>query len=246
MKALRLTLSLLLLAACLTACIAIPTGNRQIIEGSGTLAEETRAINGISAVQLSMQGTLHIEIGSTASLRVSAEDNLLPSIETNVHGGELEIRATPDVDLRPRQPIDYYLTVPSLDRIGISSSGDVEAGALTTSHFEAAISSSGSLSIESLQAETVNVEISSSGSLTIAGGAVQSQTVRISSSGDYGAKELQSDEASVRLTSSGSATIRVLNRLEGNLTSSGNVYYLGSPQVTVDTSSSGRAVQIGG
>ena len=244
MKSILLVLSLLLAAALLSACLVAPIGDSQTIEGSGTLAEETRTTSAFDVVELSMPGTLHIESGASVSLRVSAEDNLLPYIETDTGGGKLQIRTRPGINVRARLPIDFYLTVPSLDGMRTTSSGNIEAADLVTTHFQAAITSSGSITLQGLQAETLEVEISSSGGVTILGGAVESQTIRISSSGEYLAKQLQSAEASVRLASSGTATLRVSDRLDGSLTSSGNLYYLGSPQVSVNTDSSGRTIQI--
>jgi Putative auto-transporter adhesin, head GIN domain len=228
----------------LSGCLVSPLAGQEILEGSGTLAEENRTVDRITRVQLGAPATLHIEIGSIESLRVSADDNLLPYLEAEVRGGELDLRVRPGVNVRPRQPIDFYLTVPALERIRITSSGDVEAPDLAAPHFEATITSSGSMTIAGLQAETLDVEITSSGRLTILGGSAENQTIRISSSGDYDAKAVQSKRASVRLTSSGSATLQVLERLDADLSSSGNVYYLGSPEVSVDTSSSGKAIPI--
>lgn len=244
MRALRSTISLLLLAAALAACLPVPLSGAQAIDGSGTLAEETRPVSSVTAVQLSMPGTLHIQIGPSESLRISAEDNLLPYIQTESRGGELDIHTQSNANLRPSKPIDYYLTVQSLDTIHITSSGDVEAPALTAARFDVGISSSGSLTLESLRAETLRVDISSSGSLAILGGTVARQDIRISSSGGYAAKDLESRQAFIRLSSSGSATVRAVESLQADLSSSGSVYYLGSPQLRVDTSSSGKAIPI--
>lgn len=244
MKTIRSTISLFILVAALAACLPLPLSGGQTIDGSGTLTEETRPISGVTAVRLSMPGTLHIEIGPSESLRLSAEDNLLPYIQTESRAGELDIHTQSNVNLRPSLPIDYFLTVQSLDTLHVSSSGDVEAPALTATHFDVGISSSGSITIEGLLAETLRVDISSSGSLAILGGGVQRQEVSISSSGAYAAKDLESQQASIRLSSSGSATVRAVESLEADLSSSGNVFFLGSPQLRVDTSSSGKAIPI--
>jgi hypothetical protein len=237
----------LLLALGLTGCTATlsPAGG-QTVEGSGTLAEETRPIGDVTAVELAMPGTLHIELGAASLLRVSAEDNLLEWIETEAPqgGGELVIQTTPGVDLLPRDPIDYYLTVPGLDTLIVSSSGDVEAPDIVASHFSVTINSSGNVALRSLQAETLDADLSSSGNLIIGGGQVGRQEISLSSSGNYMAKDVASLEAQADLSSSGSATLRVQDSLRATLSSNGMLYYLGSPQVTLDVSSSGQAVQI--
>ncbi len=242
----------------------IPISNREI-RGSGNVIEESREVSGITGVELATIGTLHIETGETESLLVEAEDNLLEHIQTGVRGGTLEIGTPNDVNLRTTQPVNYYLTVTGLDTIRISSSGDIEAPDLEAERFSVIISSSGDLQMRDLEADilsvdinssgdmimgtlhanTLDVDINSSGHLNIAGGQVETQNVIISSSGDYDARDLESDEAEVRISSNGSATIRVNDHLKANLSSSGDLYYIGSPTVDVRTTSSGDVEQIG-
>ena len=227
------------------------------------MSEENRTVSGISGVELAMQGDLFIELGSSESLRIEAEDNLLEYIQTEVSAGTLVIENQRMVNLRNSKPINYYLTLTKLDSIRISSSGNIQAPDLQSERFSVTISSSGSISMGdlactslkveisssgeftmgNLTAETIDVRISSSGSIEIAGGQVQEQEITISSSGQYRAEDLASAEADVTLTSSGTATVRVSDQLNGRLSSSGNLYYIGNPSVNVSTTSSGKAVQ---
>jgi hypothetical protein len=183
-------------------------------------------------------------MGDGESLRIEAEDNLLEYIETDVRAGRLAIETRQGTNLRATRPIKYYLTVDTLDRIEVSSSGDVEAGNLRSESFSVKISSSGDVFVESLDCTSLRVDISSSGNLEISGGQVQRQDINISSSGEYRARDLPSVEAEVTVTSSGTAEIRVSDQLSGRLSSSGDIRYIGSPEVDVSTSSSGRVVQI--
>lgn len=248
------------------ACNTLFGGNigRETINGSGTVIEVTRLLDDLTSVELAMPGTLYIETGNRVELRIEAEDNLMEHIFSDVTAGKLVIRTAPGINLRHTRPINYYLTVVELDRVAITSSGDINTGDLAADSFEIASSSSGNLTlgnlacdslqvgisssgdvlISSLIAESVRVNISSSGSLGIQSGLVESQDIRISSSGEYRAEALESSKADVTLSSSGSATIRVSESLSGSLSSSGNIYYLGDPGVDVSTSSSGKAVKI--
>jgi len=236
---------LILLLSILACDVAMNgAGSREMIRGSGVVVDETRNPNNFSGVQLSMEGTLHIVMGSSESLRIEAEDNLLEYIQTDVKAGKLVIETLQGVNLQSTQPIHYYLTVEELNSIGNSSSGDVEAEDLQSQFFSVTISSSGDVTISNLMADSISVKISSSGNLEIQGGQVQQQIITISSSGEYQAKDLASVEAEVTLSSSGTARIRVSDHLRGKLTSSGNIYYIGTPQVNVSTSSSGRTVPI--
>ena len=260
-----LTLIGLMLALGMLACeLTVGSFGGQSVRGSGTVVEQSRSIGDISGVELTIEGTLHIEMGSSESLSIEAEDNLLEYIQTDERAGKLVIRTSPGYNLRPTRPINYYLTVDELDSIGTFSSGDVEAGDLqadslstTTSSsgsisigrlgctsLQAQISSSGDVVVTDLMADSINVRITSSGSLEILGGQVDQQNITLSSSGEYRANDLASLEADVTLTSNGSATIRVSDRLSGRLSSSGDIYYIGNPTVDVSTSSSGKVVQI--
>jgi len=240
-------------------------GNGETVRGSGTVAEETRTLNGVSGVDLALPGTLHIAMGNSESLRIEADDNLMAYIQTNVIMGKLVIESRQGTNLRPTHPINYYLTVTELNSLVISSSGDIETENLQSGSFSITISSSGKVTIsgldctslhmkisssgntviENLMADSISVTISSSGNLDIQKGQVQQQEINISSSGEYHARDLESVSANVTLTSSGEATIRVSDHLTGRLSSSGNINYIGDPDINVSMTSSGRTVQIG-
>lgn len=229
------------------ACNAVTIGGWEsgnAVRGSGNVVSENRSVSGISGVELTMNGTLHIATGSNDSLRVEAEDNLQPYIRTDVMGGRLVIETRPGVQLDNTRPINYFLTVKQLSQIALSSSGDAQADDLHAESFSIAISSSGNITIGRLEADSINVRISSSGEVEIRGGQVRTQSISLTSSGEYRARDLKSADADVSLSSSGKATIRVSDHLTGQLSSSGNVYYIGNPDVRITRSSSGAAVQL--
>jgi hypothetical protein len=239
-------------------------GGNQLVPGSGTPASENRAVSNFTGVELGTPGTMDVSLGSSESLRIEADDNLLQYIQTDVSGGRLVIKTRQGITLQPVRPIKYHLTVLRLNSLGISSSGDITVPDLKSDDFSITISSSGNLtmkqldcsslrvqisssgdtSISALNAKSISVNISSSGNLDIVGGNVPKQTITISSSGEYRARDLASENADVSLSSSGEATLRVSAVLSGRLSSSGNINYIGSPKVNVSTSSSGRAKQI--
>jgi len=259
---LSFTLVGLILIFSILACTV--TVNGETVRGSGTVIEETRTVSGVSGVELALPGTLHITMGSSESLRIEADDNLMEYIQTDVRSGGLVIESRHGINLRSTRPINYYLTVTELSSLVTSSDGDIETDNLQSDSFSITTSSSGNVSISGLDctslrvkisssgnvkvselaADSISVDISSSGNLDIQKGKVQQQDINISSSGEYHARDLESVSANVILTSSGEATIRVSERLTGRLSSSGNINYIGSPDVNVNTTSSGKAVQI--
>jgi len=234
---------LIVLSLLLCSCdVGISPGS---VQGSGKIASEDRQVQGIRGVTLATTGDLTIALGSQESLRIEAEDNLLPYLETQVRNGTLTIGTRPNTNLRPTRPIRYALTVKSLEALSTTSSGNIAGPLLPADRFTATISSSGNMRLAGLNANSLQVLISSSGNLEISEGEVKQQNITISSSGQYKAGGVRSQTADVRLSSSGNATIWVTGSLNAQLSSSGNVNYYGKPAITQRMSSSGKLVSLG-
>jgi hypothetical protein len=234
------------------------------IRGSGRIVRVNRVVGDIDAVRLATIGTLHIEFGEREELIIEGEDNIIEHIETDVEHGTLKIANERRYNLRPTEPVDYYLTVEKLEGIALSSAGDayapdieasrfwisvsssgeLETGRIATGQLEVSISSSGDVSIPYLESKSLEASLSSSGGLVIEGGTVVEQDIRLSSSGSYRARDLESDRADVRVSSSGSAYVLVTEDLNARMSSSGSVYYSGNPRVKQRTSSSGRLMRL--
>ena len=256
----NLLIGLILATLVIMAC---GIGNARTVRGSGDVIEESRAVSGVSGVELSTLGNLTIELGDTESFRIEAEDNLMEHLETDVRAGTFRIKTQDRVRLDPTKPVNYYLTVKSLNSIKITSSGDIQAPDLEADKFSINISSSGDLEMGDLDAEMLTVRISSSGDVTmgelnansievditstgnldITGGRVETQNITISSSGNYTAQDMESDKADVMLSSAGSAYIWVEDDLKANLNSSGDLHYRGDATVNANTSSTGDVIQ---
>lgn len=262
-------LVVILTMAVVLACQLPQIGTVQFpatVRGSGTMAEEMRSVTGITGVMLGTVGTLHVEVGNEESLRIEAEDNIIPLIETEVRNGTLNIEMRPNTSVFTTRSIDYYLTVVELTEVSTassgdiivvtdvaadrfaahtSSSGDISIGDLTCDTLDARLSSSGDITIDQLSASAIEAHLSSSGNLNVDDGEVERQNVSLSSSGDYNARNLASQEATLRLSSSGSATVWVGQTLDARLSSSGDVLYRGNPSVDYSSSSSGDLRPLG-
>ena len=233
--------------------------------GSGRITTEQRNVSAISGVSLHTDGELFIEVGNTEALRVEADDNLIPYIQTDVRDGVLTIQTGPKGNLHFSRSVRYYLTVKSLNSIAIFSSGNIQAPDLKADKFFINVSSSGNLKMGDLQtgalvvninssgdvtmrvlnAQLLEANIRSSGNLNIGGGEVKKQNIVLNSSGDYKAQNLESDESDVSLISSGNAAIRVRDQLRADLHSSGDLRYRGNPTVNLNKGSSGNLIHIG-
>ena len=226
----------------LSACL-LPV-NHITVRGSGAIVSETRVVKGIDRVDLATLGELQIIQGDEEGLVVSAEENILPLLETSVRGSTLEIRTEENVVVLPTRKVTYTLKVKNISSLSVSSSGSIDADKLDSQKLEIFIRSSGNIRIGNLTASNLRVHISSSGNVILKGRVV-SQDVRITSSGNYLATDLQSQAAYVNISSSGNARIWVNDDLGIQLSSSGNVDYYGDPQVASKISSSGKVNPLG-
>ncbi len=232
------------------------------VRGSGDVVEETREVRGIDEVRgvsNATIGDLYIEIGEETSLRIEVEDNLIDYIETEVRGDVLHIETRRGVSLRPREAIEFYLTVPTLESLSISGTGSAEAPDLESKRFSATVSGTGDVQIESLDVNTaeleitgtggaeiaclqgarLEVEISGTGAATIEEGRVKHQEVELSGSGSYKAQDLESETAQVEVSGVGTATLWATETLDAEVSGSGNIRYRGAPTVRSEVSGVG-------
>jgi len=206
------TIPLLLICALLTGCVF------NTISGSGRVTTETRNVSGFSAISMGGSGRVVVEQTGTESLTVTADDNLLPYIKTEVHGNELSLGVKDFTNISPSTDITYKVTVKNLDGLSISGSGMADA--------------------QKIQTKRLKIEISGSGKAKAVGSADDLE-LSISGSGDYEGDRLQTKRADISISGSGSATVAASDKLDANVSGSGSVTYTGEPRVTQQISGSG-------
>jgi putative autotransporter adhesin-like protein len=205
-------LSLLMVGVCVAGCDIAG------VPGSGNVVSETRPVSGFSSVDLSGAGEVIVDRNGTESLTVSADDNLLPYLTTDVRGGVLTLGTKPGTNVNPSKRIVYKLTAKDLDGLSVSGSGSVEATGIKSAR--------------------LLVDVSGAGQLHVSGSADQ-QDIAISGSGDYRAPDLDSKVATISISGSGNAALTVSDKLDANISGSGSVEYTGGAIVTQHISGSG-------
>ena len=211
------------------------------VRGSGYISEEIHTFTGIAGVQLATMGELEIRLGDKEELRIEADDNLLQHFEAERDGGTLRIGTIDRTWLRPSRTVRYTLTVKELEFIGLSSSGNAHAPALSADRLEIRVTSSGNLSVDDIEADSLDVRITSSGNVRIGDGVVDRLDLRLSSSGNYDGEFVRSARVIARVSSSGTARLWAEESIDASASSSGSISYSGDPEVF---ESSGRVRRI--
>ncbi len=214
--------------------------NRESVEGSGTPATEERDISpDITSVSLSGTGDLTIVPGSTPSLSVTADDNVLPLLETETDGGKLTISTKSRVSLRPKTKISYTLTVPRLSAISVSGAGNVTAQQLTTGALTVKLSGAGTANLSNVACKSLTLNLSGAGSAKLSG-TTERLTVKLSGAGDIDGAGLKATAADVQISGAGHANVWATEELKARVSGAGDVRYKGSPRLEQRTSGAGR------
>lgn len=219
-----------LLPVLLTSCFGIR------VIGSGKVISEERQVSGINRISIGSSMNLFIEQTGSESVRIEADDNVIPYVTTQKTGGELAIRLK-SVSFGSIHPINCYVTVKDLSKIKVSSSATVKCDDLKTENFsiEMASSSKGALIVHVTK---LDLNIGSSADITLSGEAV-SQDIKLGSSGKLEAYNLVSKDCKIVAQSSGYANINVSEKLDAQVSSSAQVNYKGDPEINSKISSSG-------
>jgi len=207
------------------------------ISGSGNIISEERKVEGFSGILVSAGINLFISQGSIESLKIEAEDNIIPLLITEVKNGKLEIhyKHLGLSSLRLIKPVNVYATVKELNDLGVSSGATVKSEEINTDSIKINLSSgaSGELSI---QTSSIDVNLSSGTNMRISG-KTDIQKINLSSGSSYDALDFVSKSAAIDASSGSSAKINVSDGLDVNISSGGLVQYKGTPKISSDISS---------
>jgi hypothetical protein len=120
LRALFLAAGLLAVVAPMSAASAGPLswlGGGERVRGSGKIVKQNRELGHFTALATSVSGDVDIRMGSSESVTVETDDNILPLIETVVENGTLRIRPVKrDLQLDTRN-MKIVVTVRTLNRI---------------------------------------------------------------------------------------------------------------------------------
>lgn len=207
------------------------------IDGKGPVVEKELQLSNFSGVSLNISADVYLKQGNTQSVRVSAQQNIIDLLETNVEDNIWKIKTEENID--DHAPIKIYITVPRMTYVKLSGSGDIYTENTFTGNdvVEVGISGSGDLRFKTT-ARSIQAAISGSGDIEL-DGSTEDLSISISGSGDIDAKELMSGNCEVRISGSGGAKVHATKNLNVRVSGSGDVYYKGSPNVQSRISGSG-------
>jgi hypothetical protein len=205
MKRLALLATVLVLGLVSTGCIHDFSFGADI-EGSGVRASEERDLEAFSYIALVGSPDVNVTVGEEQSVLVEADDNLLEVIETRVRGRTLKIDS--DESYSSRMGVVITITVPEIEGVSVTGSGDVVVMGVDAASFSASVTGSG--------------DVHASGKAT-------SVEAKVTGSGDIDLWELEAEEGYATVTGSGDIRIHATEELSAKIMGSGDIEYSGSP-----------------
>jgi hypothetical protein len=182
----------------------------QIVTGSGKITTETRAVSGFTGVTLAGIGNVYLTQGETESVRIEAEDNLIPYFETAVEGTTLKIGVKEQylgISIQPTRPVKFYVTLPKIEALTLAGSGNIFAGRLQTAAFKIALLGSGDITADTLSAADLDIRLGGSGDISLGTVTANAVTASLVGSGDIRMEALDAEKISSKTAGSGNITV---------------------------------------
>ena len=220
-----------------------------LLSTAAVAEKENRKVPSFSEISFRISGKLYLDQGSSQSVRVVAKSSTLEEIITEVKGRSLVIRfRTNNIFRQSFNPgkVEVYVTVPEINALSVSGSGDIIADSKIQSRIiDLMVSGSGDISLEELDAERVKAAVSGSGDILIEkGGVAEDFSVVVSGSGNVETLGFEAKHVDAKVAGSGSCTVHAIETLKARVAGSGGVRYKGDPQIDTSVLGSGKVIKL--
>lgn len=218
-------------------------GYKRVV-GNGNIETQDRPIQRAERIKLAGSYDVEITQGPATSVKVEADENILPFILTRAEDGFLIIKSKDHVSLSTDHTIKIFITTPKLEQVNLAGSGNIIGKNKFTGgdKLTLKIAGAGDMKME-VNTPSIEAEIAGSGSMTLTG-ETRDQRIRISGVGDYLGEALKSENAVVKIAGSGNVKLFAGSTLDVNIAGVGSVYYKGSPVVKQHVAGSGEVKKL--
>ena len=226
-------------------------------KGTGTIVRREFPIEAFSGINMTMAGNVEIRRGEEVSVELEGQGNILDLISAKVEDRLWTIY--PRNCVSNVEGFKVYITVPALDNITLTGSGEVTSTDIFGNDINIFLSGSGQIVYEGA-AEAAVIALGGSGKITFGGdfsevsvshsgsgnlsmsGSTGFLKITNSGSGAVDAFGMLAVTGQVMNSGSGSSSVYVTDELEASVSGSGSVFYKGSPVIEETDTGSGNVV----
>ena len=169
-------------------------------------------------------------------------EEIAEKISFNNKNNKLSIETNGNISGCFESSIVIYTDLNIIEKIINTSVGGINVnGDINNIKMELSSSSTGGISLNSLICGDLEINNSGTGKIKIKDGKVNKSNFEITSTGNVEVKNLVIVDATIKSSSVGSLECRILNKIEGKLTSVGSAFIFGKPKnVLIESTSIGK------
>ncbi len=208
------TILILSLSFLFISCQSTPT-----IKGSGVSSSEDRISGFVNQIEVSGDFEIDITCGKTNSIKVEAEDNILPLVETKFEDEKLTISTVKEITALKRVKI----IIKSHKLTEIDSDGDSK------------------ITIHSVQSDDLDITANEEG-IIVVDGKVDNLNISIDDEAKVLAKGLITKNTNVNIYGDGIAEVHTRKYFDAQVKGKGTIDYWGDPEEIRISASGGGSV----
>jgi hypothetical protein len=235
---------------------AVPTAVSSV-GGAFAGRSELRSIEVFDAIVLNLPASVVISAGTEPSLEISADDGVLPLIQSTVSESVLDLRAASDANFQNAR-ISIRAVVPALRALTVNGAGDVQISSFVVQSLQIDLNGIAAIALQPVTAESITVNLAGTGSIDFAtataitfsvnmggsgrisaAGNVEELLVTSPGGGEFVGQELTARAARFDIAGTLTAFVSVLETLDVQMSGGGTVTFGGTPQVNASITGSG-------
>ena len=227
--------------AVLLASCDFVTGKR--VKGNGNVQTVERSETGFTGVYSGTNFETYVGIGPYA-VKVEAEENIIPYIETFVDNGTLKIETKDGFWLKTRRTVKIFVTAPRLTKIHSGGNGNVYSTTKITdsSRIDLNVGGNANMKVE-VDAPVIDADLGGNGDIELKG-LTREFNCKTAGNGNIGAFNLQSESAKVEIYGNGNADVNASVKLDVTIAGNGNVRYKGNAQPSTHITGHGNISKV--
>ncbi|WP_295801877.1 DUF2807 domain-containing protein [uncultured Microbulbifer sp.] len=196
-------------AALMAALMLLTAGLAQAEGGSKSFA-----LDGFTGIAL--KGSSHLEVvqGESFSVTATGPADAMEFANAEVKGDTLVLFVDSDkkslfgvVTVTSEPEVRYHVTLPKINKIRVTGSGEAHAEALESEQLELKVTGSGVIRVDKVAAEELNTEVTGSGDLLVGTVLAVSGSAGITGSGDLRLENFVGEALSAQIRGSGDMVI---------------------------------------
>jgi hypothetical protein len=198
------------------------------INGNGNVVSETRDVSSFNKIRVGGAFEVFLTQGSTESLTIEADENLIPLIRTDISGGALIISSRENIGNFKK--LQIFVQVKDLKKLDISGACHIKSeGTFNLSKLSLECSGASQLNLL-LNGELIRCNLSGAAETSLSG-TVSECELELSGAASLYAYDLIAEEIDLRMSGAANAKVHATQSLRVNASGAASAKYKGNPDV---------------